>query len=174
MTWFAVGLFGVIWLSTCVGLVYVGRSFFLKRKGQPTKDQVSGSVDPRFLQVQEAARFVLGAWDLYRRGDISRENFRKRLARFEGVLIIAIRSSVMDDHTCDACVALDGAATLLHSAAYREMAPPAHCAKGDECHCLLQYIAADSEEDLVPRILRQALSSGVATPSDYLAPSGAT
>lgn len=59
--------------------------------------------------------------------------------------VIAERSAVMDNNTCEKCQELDGARARFGSAKYYDMAPPNKCLGGDRCRCIYTYILPDEQ-----------------------------
>lgn len=83
--------------------------------------------------------------DLIGRGAVTRFfNLGRNLAaqRNAGVISTVTRTAVLDENTCDPCVALDGQKYEVDSDAYFADLPPAKCEGGDKCRCFMMYEVA--------------------------------
>ena len=58
--------------------------------------------------------------------------------------IIATRTSVLEESSCDPCIALDGVNHIVGSQGYYRDLPPAHCMGRARCRCIYTYTMPDS------------------------------
>lgn len=88
---------------------------------------------------QVANRTVSGAYNAGR--DAIVKEAKEQAAR-RGVEpdIIAERTSVLDEDTCDPCAGLDGERALVGSKKYENIRPPNKCKGKGRCRCIFSYI----------------------------------
>lgn len=73
----------------------------------------------------------------------------ERLGLPTGVDIIAERSAVMDNNTCENCRQLDGVRVKFGSTRYFDLAPPNKCLGGSRCRCIYTFIMPDEVAELI-------------------------
>lgn len=78
----------------------------------------------------------------------------------------AVRTSVLDDNTCDKCRDLHGTQTKVGSAEYNRLAPPAKCAGGDRCRCYWRYLTPSEAQDGGDDNVEPLPGSAQAVPND--------
>lgn len=160
------------WLSTAwtivcvVGMIVAMTYAVWRSRSKSSGGGEKSAPSKKELQARQAAKYVLRAWEAHEAGEISEENFRRRLQQVADVPVIAQRTSILDGEECEECRRLDGACAVMFSSEHRSIEPPNGCDhESRECKCMMSYIMG-AEVAHNPEMVRAAFEQGIFYPDD--------